>query len=231
MNAVVISGLLYNISDNIIPFIKGNDLYVHTWNTEENKRFIGKLRRYQKYCNNFKLAIQEPKFDFKLFSYFYSTYKAISLVEDIDQYNRIIKFKPNLDTLSIQYRGRLGEYFYKASMATRPMLSKVTKEECIYGSIYYRNLDERLFSGYPLAFKKLFRILKEEEFITEMKSLHKELLDRYESDYEGSIFWTNWIENKNIKIIQDTDLKLPNNLVYYENNEVKEGRDRRAIEN
>ena len=90
----MISGFLYNISDNIIPFIKGNDLYVHTWDTEENKRFIGKLRRYRKYCNNFKLAIQEPKFDFKLFSYFYSTYKAISLVEDIDQYNRIIKFKP-----------------------------------------------------------------------------------------------------------------------------------------
>ena len=125
----------------------------------------------------------------------------------------------------------LKEYYNQAYLQSYPLLKNISPSECFYGSIYHETMDERLFFGYPLAFKKLFRILKEEEFITEMKSLHKELLDRYESDYEGSIFWTNWIENKNIKIIQDTDLKLPNNLVYYENNEVKEGRDRRAIEN
>ena len=85
MNAVVISGLLYNINDNIIPFIKGNDLYVHTWNTSDNKRFIAKLNRYKKYCNNFKVAIEEPKFNFKLYSYFYSTYKAVSIIDKSNQ--------------------------------------------------------------------------------------------------------------------------------------------------
>ena len=52
MDAIIISGYLNDLSDNIIPFIKGNDLYVHTWDNNDNSRWIKKLQRYKKYTNN-----------------------------------------------------------------------------------------------------------------------------------------------------------------------------------
>ena len=46
-NAIVVSGFLTNLNDSIIPIIKDNDVYVHTWNTLENERWIQKLNRYK----------------------------------------------------------------------------------------------------------------------------------------------------------------------------------------
>jgi hypothetical protein len=211
LKAVVISGYLFNLSDNIIPFIKDNDVFVHTWRDRDNGRWITKLNRYRKYCNNLKVLVEDPKFNKKLFSYFYSTYTAVNMIEDLDKYDTIIKFKPNLDSISVSYRGWLQEYFKKASVQCRPMLTDTAKEECIYGSIYYKTLDERLFSGYPLVFRKSFLILYK-QFEEEMFSLDNELSLKYGSDYEGSIFWTEWFKRRDIKLIQDLHLRIPNNI-------------------
>ena len=211
MKAVIISGYLFDLSDNIIPFIKDNDVFVHTWNDRDNGRWITKLNRYKKYCNSLHIEVETPKYDKKLFSYFYSTYKAVNLIEEIDSYESIVKFKPNLDSTNIAYRGWLDQYFKKASVQCRPLLKDTTKDNCIYGSIYYKTIDERIFSGYPLVFRKSFHILYK-QLEEEMFSLDNELSLKYGSDYEGSIFWTEWFERKDIKLILDLHLRIPNNI-------------------
>lgn len=209
--AVIISGLLFSLSDNIVKFLdKNTDIYCHTWSTLENKRWVTKFNRYKKYCRDFKLIIEEPKFDKKLYSYFYSTYRAVNMINNIDQYDSIIKFKPNLEGEEIQYVGNLEYYFHKAYIQSYPLLKGVKKEDCLYGPIYYKTMDERMFSGYPLAFKKAFHIL-EEELYPSVSELDNYLVEVYGEDYEGSIFWKAWFESKGINLILDLDLKLPNN--------------------
>jgi len=72
-------------------------------------------------------------------------------------------------------------------------------------------MDERLFFGYPLAFKKVFRILYK-ELDELMLNLDNKLFDKFNEKYEGSIFWKNFIEDKGVSLIQHTDLKIPNNI-------------------
>lgn len=209
--AIIISGLLINLSDNLIKFLdKDTDIYCHTWDTTENRRWIPKLNRYKKYCRELKIVVEEPKFDKKLYSYFYSTYRATNMVSKIEQYNSIIKFKPNLEGAQIDYIGNLEYYFHKAYIQSYPLLKDVKKEDCIYGPIYYKTMDERMFSGYPLAFKKAFHIL-EEEFYSSMTKLDYTLIRKYGENYEGSLFWKKWFKSRGIKLILDLDLKLPNN--------------------
>ena len=45
-----------------------------------------------------------------------------------------------------------------------------------------------------------------------MIELDKRLQLEFNDRYEGSIFWKNFIENKGVKLIQNTELKLPNNI-------------------
>jgi len=209
MRSVIISGLLIHLSDNILPFLnKETDLYVHTYSLPENKKWVIKLNRYKKYVNNLYLVEEDIKFEKKLHSYFYSTYKAFNLIKDVNKYDSIIKFKPNVEG-DIPYVGDLSYYFNKAYLQSRPFLEDVTKEECIYGSIYYQTIDERIFSGYPLAFSKMFHIL-DKEFIHLMIDLDKLCMKVYGKDYEGSIFWKLWAEVNGVKLIQDIDLKIPN---------------------
>ena len=132
----------------------------------------------------------------------------VNSIQNIDQYESIVKFKPNVEG-DITYVGDLSYYFRKAYLQSRPFLEDTTKEECIYGSIYYQTMDERIFSGYPLAFTKMFHIL-EEEFIQTMEDLDTMVSKLYGEDYEGSIFWKLWAEVNEIKLIQDIDLKIPN---------------------
>lgn len=211
MKAVILSGYLVNLSDNFKTVCDlDTDVYIHTWKTVENERWVNKVQRYRKYCNSLSIEIEVPKFNKKLYSYFYSTWKAVNLIKDIDQYESILKFKPNLDTETIQYKGFLEKYFHKASIQARPLLQTTVKEECFYGSIYYQTMDERMFSGYPLGFKKVFHTLYKEFYCT-MTSLDEQLCTKYGNDYEGSIFWKEYIENRGVKLIQDLDLKIPNN--------------------
>ena len=213
MKAIVISGLLSDLSDNILPFLdKETDLYVHTWSTTENIRWIVKLNRYKKYCNSFHIEIEQPKFDKKLYSYFYSTWRVVNLIKNIDQYDRVIKFKPNIETDKIRFIGDIDYYYDKASIQCRPLLNKINKEECLFGPIYYKVMDERIFSGYPLAFKKAFHILYD-DLVYEMEDLDSFLQAKYEPNYEGSIFWMNWFEKKGITLINDLDIGLANNKV------------------
>jgi len=212
VKAIIISGFLHNLSDNILPFLDPyTDVYIHTWTGNGNERWIRKVDRYNKFCNSINILIEEPKFKKKLHSYMYSTWRAVNLIQSIEKYTTILKFKPNLDTPNIPYRGLLHEYFHKASIQSRPLLHNTDKESCFYGSIYYQTLDERIFTGYPLAFKKAFHILFK-DFYNQMIDLDGELSQRYGEDYEGSIFWMEWFENRGIKLIQDLDLKLPNNI-------------------
>lgn len=213
MKAIIISGLLTDLSDNIIPFLdKETDLYVHTWNPSENLRWITKLNRYRKYCRNFYVEVENYRFDKKLYSYFYSTWKVVNMLKDIDQYQKIIKFKPNIETNKIEFVGDIDYYFSKASIQSRPLLNKINKEDCLFGPIYYKVMDERIFSGYPLAFKKAFHILYD-DLVYEMENLDSFLQAKYEPNYEGSIFWMYWFEKKGITLINDLDLKLANNKV------------------
>jgi len=211
MKAVVLSGYLENLSDNIKSVLDlKTDVFVHTWKTKENERWVKKLQRYSKFCNSINIIEEEPKFEKKLYSYVYSTWRAVNLITEIEQYTSILKFKPNLDTHSIEYKGNLEFYFQKAFIQSRPLLQGIKKEECFYGSIYYQTMDERIFSGYPLGFKKVFHTLYK-EFYLNMITLDEQLSLKYGNDYEGSIFWKEWIESKGIKLIQDLDLKIPNN--------------------
>ena len=212
VKAVIISGFLYDLSDNILPFLDTDtDLYVHTWQEPENGRWITKLNRYRKYCRSLKVVVEPFKYDSKLFSYFYSTWKVANSIDNIDQYNKVIKFKPNLDTKHIPYQGNIAKYFYSAKTHCRPLLDNFEKEDCIYGLFYHRTLDERMFTCYPNALRKAF-VMDEESFTEQMYELNKELTSKYGTGYEGSIFWTEWFERRNIKLILDIDFKLTNNV-------------------
>ncbi len=212
VKAVIISGLLYDLSDNIVQFLDDNtDVYVHTWQEPENNRWISKLNRYKKYCRDLKVIVEPFKFKVKLYSYFYSTWKVVNSINNLNQYSKIIKFKPNLDTKHIPYKGNLKTYFDSAKIHCRPLLDQYQKEDCVFGLIYYQTLDERLFSCYPKALEKAFNI-DEKSFVKQMQELDKELTAKYGTNYEGSIFWTNWFEKRNIKLILDKDLKLTNNV-------------------
>ena len=211
MKAVILSGYLINLSDNIKSVLDLNtDMYVHTWKTAENERWVRKLQRNKKFCKSITVIEEESKFEKKLHSYVYSTWRAVNLIKDIEQYTSILKFKPNLDAYNIEYKGNLEVYFQKAFTQTRPLLQGTVKEECFYGSIYYQTMDERMFSGYPLGFKKVFHTLYK-EFYLNMIMLDEQLSLKYGNDYEGSIFWKEWFESKGVKLIQDLDLKIPNN--------------------
>lgn len=209
--AVIISGLLIHLSDNILPFLdKDTDVYCHTWNTDWNGRWLIKLNRYKKYCRNLYTVMDKPEFDKKLHSYFYSTYKAVNMIKDIDQYSKIIKFKPNVEG-DVSYVGDTRFYYLKAYLQSRPLLRDTPEEGCMYGTIHHKSLDERIFTGFPLSFKKMFHTLKE-EFVLEMFSLDNELIQKYGDNYEGSLFWMHWAENRDVPFIQDIDLKIPNSI-------------------
>ena len=211
LKAVVISGYLHGVSDNIVPFLgKDTDLFIHTWDTPENKRWINKIKRYGRYCNKLEIITEQQKYSRKLYSYFYSTWKVITSIENIEQYSKVIKFKPNLNAEKIPYVGDLEYYYNKARIQSRPLLNGTAKEECLYGPIYYKTMDERLFSGYPLAFKKAFK-LPMDDFLIDMHELNKKLTDKYGEDYEGSIFWKKWFNKHGVTLIHDIDLILPNN--------------------
>ena len=198
--ALIISGLVTHLSDNIIPFLDSKtDIFCYTWNIGDNSRWVTKLNRYKKYCKNLYVEVKEPKFHSKRYSYFYSTYKAVNMIKNIYDYDIIVKFKPNLIG-NIKYKGNLQYYFNKAYLQSRPLLNEFTKEECLFGSIHYKTMDERLFSGYPLAFSKIFHIL-EDSFVHRMHSTDIEVRKRYGNDCEGSLFWKEWIENYNVKLI------------------------------
>lgn len=152
--------------------------------------------------------MDKPKFEEKRLSYFYSTYRAVNMIKDIDSYSKIIKFKPNVDG-DISYVGDIEYYFLKAFLQSRPLLKEYTKDDCLYGTIPYRTLDERIFSGNPLAFKKMFHIL-EEEFINQMITVNSFVKDKYGEDCEGSLFWAEWASRKKVPLIQDLDLRIPN---------------------
>ena len=207
--AIIISGLLTHLSDNFIPFLdKSTDVYCHTWDIGDNKRWLLKLNRYKKYCRNLYAVIENPKFTEKRLSYFYSTYRVVNMIKDIDLYDSIVKFKPNVDG-KIQYEGDISYYFTKASIQSRPLLKGISKEECLYGTIHYQTMDERMFTGYPLAFKKMFHIL-EEQFLSQFNEINSFVKITYGEDSEGSLFWKEWAERKQVKFIQDLDLKIPN---------------------
>ena len=207
----MISGLLNGFSDNIIPLLNPeDDVYIHTWASEPNLKWVNKVNRYKKYFNNLVIEIEKLKFDKKLHSYFYSTWKAVNLINNINQYTTVLKFKPNIS--SVVYKGDLAKYFNKAYIQSRPLLEGITRKECIYGSIYYQTLDERIFSGFPLSFTKAFHILYEDMY-KKMIDLDNELIKKYGEYYEGSIFWTEWFNKNGIKLIQDTDLKMSNNII------------------
>jgi len=207
--AIIISGLLTHLSDNIIPFLdKETDVYCHTWNIDWNGRWMIKLNRYKKYCRNLYIEFDKPEFDKKLHSYFYSTYKAVNMIKNIDEYSKIIKFKPNVEG-DISYVGDTRFYYLKAYLQSRPLLRDTPEQGCLYGTIHYRSLDERIFTGFPLSLKKMFHTLKE-EFVLEMFKLDNELIKKYGENYEGSLFWMHWAENMGVPFIQDIDLKIPN---------------------
>lgn len=214
MKCIIISGLLNKLSDNIIPFLdKETDVYVHTWDMHDNSRWCVKLNRYKKYCNQIKVVFEKPLFDKKLYSYFYSTWKAVNMVQDIDKYSRILKFKPNVEG-EIKYSGDTDYYFLKGKLQSSPLLKNINIEECVFGTIHYRTLDERIFTGFPLGFKRAF-LIPEDLFITQMKELDAYFISKFGiENYEGSIFWTEWLEKRKVFPILDIDLKIPNSIAW-----------------
>ena len=66
-----------------------------------------------------------------------------------------------------------------------------------------------MFTGYPYGFKKIFK-LPYKEFYNKMVSINSNFVEKY-GDYEGSLFWTELIESSGLTLIQDLNLKLPNN--------------------
>lgn len=213
VKAVIVSGFLFDLQSNIKSVLdKDTDLFVHTWDTPENQRWIKKLERYKKYCRNFEIKIEEPQYETKLYSYFYSTYRAFHMMWDFwKHYDLVIKWKPNLDCLALRYPANIRKYYMKARIQSRPLLSNYSIEDCIFGVSYYRTLDERVFCGKPQAFANAFDI-KFKKFEEQMKRLNTFLIDVHGHDYEGSIFWTNWFEEKEIAIIQDLDLRIPDKI-------------------
>jgi len=214
--AVFISGFLYGLSDNIIPFLdKDTDLFVHSWQTEENKRWIKKLDRYKKYCNETTFMFTKPEHKRKRISYLQSTWYATNLIKDPYKYKSIVKFKPDLDTDIINYKEDMENSFRKAYLQSQPLLNDVTKEECVYGYIHYKSIDERVFTCYPHVIDKMFQDdgnkSYQQGFMKEAISLDKKLQWWVAKEYEGSLLWKELFDYYNIEIIQDINLKLPNN--------------------
>lgn len=210
--AIFISGYLYHLSDNIIPLLdKETDVFVHTWQGSENERWINKLKRYQKYCSNITIMSEKPKFKRKRISYLYSTYAAINMAKDIDKYKICIKFKPNLEAKKIQYKPDPSFDFTKAKLQSRPLLDEFKKNDCIYGTVHYKSIDERMFTTYPKPLKKVFQ-KSFEDFFTEITNIDEKFTNLMGENYEGSLLWTEMFEKNNIPIIQDLNLKLPNNI-------------------
>lgn len=212
IKAIFISGYLHGLNDNILPFLSiDTDVYVHTWQGNNNERWIKKLNRYKKFCGNITVMTEKPKFDRKRISYLYSTYAAIKLCKHIDKYDYCIKFKPNLDTDIIEYSPDTVEYFKKAKLQSRPLLDDFSFNDCVYGTIHYKTFDERMFTTYPKALKKVF--------CKPFKKFHREIIKIDEQfsfmmgeDYEGSLLWTRLLEQNQVPIIQDMNLRLPNNI-------------------
>tara|TARA_R110000782_G_scaffold72196_2_gene144633 strand:- start:364 stop:996 length:633 start_codon:yes stop_codon:yes gene_type:complete len=204
--ALVLSGHIENLQDNVIEFIKeySCDVYIHTWDTPENNRWLKKLRRIEYTLDMQPLSILEKKF-----SILHSTFKAVDLIKDLFSYDLIIKGKPNLEIEQIPFSLEVKEYYTEAYKHSYPLLKGYTHTDCIYGRILHETLDERFFSAHPLVFTKLFRILYN-KYIERLHSLDRLLVKKYGKDYEGSILWTEYIKSNNIKLIQDLTLKIPN---------------------
>lgn len=211
-NAVIISGYLKDLSDNIIPFInKDTDVFVHTWDIPENNKWVVKLNRYKKFCSNLYTVVDKPIENYsKLYSYFTSTYRAVKMIPNIQEYDKIIKFKPNIEG-EIPYKGKINTYYVKAKLQCRPMLDKVTIDECIFGCSYYHTLDERIFTATPKAIERMFDY-GEEEFKVRMMNIYALVKADHGNNPEGSIFWRYWLDTHKLYLIQDNDLKLNNNI-------------------
>ena len=210
--AIIISGYLVELSDNIIPFLnKDTDVYIHTWDTKDNRKWITKLNRYKKYCREMYVTVDTPIEGYsKLFSYFTSTYRAVQLIDRNKNYSKIVKIKPNIEG-AIVYKGNIPEYYKKAYDHSRPMLEGTTIDDCIFGCSYYQTLDERMFTATPSAMRKMFNYttLAFEEKMLKLADLLK---TEYGDSLEGSIFWKRWIDTHSLHLIQDVDLKLNNNI-------------------
>ncbi len=204
--ALVLSGHIENLQDNVVEFIKEHncDVYIHTWQTPENNRWLKKLRGIEYIYEIQPLSNLEKKF-----SILHSTFKAVNLIKDVLSYDLIVKGKPNLEIKHIPFSLDVREYFIEAYKHSYPLLKGYTHTNCIYGRILHETLDERFFSAHPLVFTKLFHILYN-RYIERLHSLDKRLVKKYGEDYEGSILWTEYIKSNNIKLIQDLTLKIPN---------------------
>lgn len=204
--ALILPGHIEKLQDNIVEFIHNNDcdVYIHTWNTEENKRWLGKLRGVDT-----NIEVQDLSELPKKFSILHSTYRAVNLIKDLEEYDLIIKGKPDLDIDSIAFDSNVKQYYKEAYKHSYPLLKGVKYSDCIFGRILHETIDERFFSAHPLVFKKLFRILYN-KYIDNIYSLDKVLIKKYGDQYEGSILWTELIKQQEIKLIQDLTLKIPN---------------------
>lgn len=211
MIAVVISGKLKGLSDNFPKFVESLkepvDCFVHTWDTDENRRWLTKLNRYSDILNIEFLT--EPLMHDKKFAILHSTYQAISLIPDLYKYKTIVKFKPDLDTDNIIYDKDVAKYFQEATLHTYPLLKGKEKEDFIYGRVLYKTLDERMFTAFPKAIDNLFN-RPYTDYITDLHLLDSFLTKKHGLYYEGSILWTNYIKERGLGLIQDLTLKLPN---------------------
>ena len=208
-SAIVISGYLHGLSDNILPFLSKNiDLYVHTWKGKGNDRWISKLNRYKSLVNTLRVTVEEPVYYDSIRSLFHSTYIGYQMIDKPSQYNTIIKFKPDIDTDIIPYDFDVEKYYYEARLQFRPLLDKVEYKDCVFGRILHKTLDERIFTAHPNAWKTLFS--KEyDTFIRSINSVNYELTSKHRS-YEGSLLWTEYIQKSKLTLIQDTTLQLKN---------------------
>lgn len=210
--AIIISGLLENLSDNFIQFVESLegrvDTYVHTWNTPENLRWVNKLMRYQD-RTTITINMEVPMYEEKKYSLLHSTYQAANLIPNLYDYNTVIKFKPDLETEHIDYSQNVEQYFNEAAIHANPLLNGRKKEEFIYGRYLYKTLDERMFTAYPEGIEKLFK-RKYSDFFDDIYAINSYLEKKYTENYEGSILWTNYIKERKLGIIQDLTLKLPN---------------------
>ena len=214
--AVFISGFLYGLSDNILPFLdKNTDLFVHTWDTVENKRWISKLERYRKNCREIVIKVSKPEHERKRISYLQSTYYATNLIKDPYIYDYIVKFKPDLDTDTILYKEDMKECFNKAYLQSQPLLNDYKKEHCVYGTVHYKSIDERVFTCYPYVIDRVFQdkgnTSYQKGFMNEVMNSDGRLKWFVNEEYEGSLLWADIFKTYNIPIIQDINLKLPNN--------------------
>jgi len=66
-----------------------------------------------------------------------------------------------------------------------------------------------MFSAYPSAIEKLF-LRPYNDYFDDIHNLDKFLQKKYTKDYEGSILWTNYIKERELDIIQDLTLQIPN---------------------